>query len=711
MAFELEALVGHLYVAGGRTIHTNPPGALVEVAPRTAARGREIDTFFAMVLPSGTVAPNTFYEQMALMAAERYFSSTGSVTSTLREVFNSLNNNLFEHNASGRRAYEANMLCCVLRGEDLYVARAGACAMVLRSAGEMLCLPESLTDDEAMFKPPLGVQPIPEVDMKRFSLQRGARMLLSDASLAEIIEENLALAMDADDIEKMLDDMKVLVTLQIQLMGVEFVPPEETVLVPAVMGQSSAVLQAEIAAARIKTAAKKAAPSAESEVAAQDAPEEPSALQKRARKTAADVSSSAGHGMIATGQILRGIFGGEASTEKKRRRNRFITLMVFGFPAILVLMVVGGWVGGVGATAFEDCVSEVLEAANTARTIDSSNRSSVMAAWQGTLRLIGDNCDTIRPGHNDPTLNAIEQEALQVIDALNNIERRTASILHSFPSGANVRRVVLQGLDMYALDTTNNLVYRMALGGDGLSLANLPQPITSMRTGATVDGFSVGRIIDIDYDSQRNLISALDENGVLVSCRPLFINECDAQRVLGSEQWGLAVAIDLWEGRLYVLDSGAEQVWRYDPTGDRFPAAPAEYFRDALRPTMDNAVDFDISSNGTIYILTADGVMRSYYLGQPNTFQFSEFGEGQDLVTVGADALYLSNSPIRPSFLIASRRARSIYETTLAGTHMFTFRVQDDALLERLNDITADVNERIVYVASGNAVLAFQGES
>jgi hypothetical protein len=57
MAVELEALVGHIFIAGGRTIKTNPPGALCEVAPKKAARGREQDTFFVLVLPSGANAP------------------------------------------------------------------------------------------------------------------------------------------------------------------------------------------------------------------------------------------------------------------------------------------------------------------------------------------------------------------------------------------------------------------------------------------------------------------------------------------------------------------------------------------------------------------------------------------------------------------------------------------------------------------------------
>src|SRR5690606_35846791 len=101
MSFEYEALVGHLYVVGGRAIPSTPPGSLVEAAPKRVARGRETDTFFALVLPSGdTIAPAAFYEQMAQLSAEQYFDSSGSVTAGLRAVFQHLNENLYQHNLS-----------------------------------------------------------------------------------------------------------------------------------------------------------------------------------------------------------------------------------------------------------------------------------------------------------------------------------------------------------------------------------------------------------------------------------------------------------------------------------------------------------------------------------------------------------------------------------------------------------------------------------
>src|SRR5687767_7983186 len=128
MAFDFEALVGHLYVVGGRSLSAQPPGMLVEVAPRKAARGREMDTIFVLVTPSGdATAPSAFYDQMAQVSAERYFNSTGSVTAGLRTVFNTINEDLTEHNSGGsKKRYEANILAAVLRDDEVFLARVGS---------------------------------------------------------------------------------------------------------------------------------------------------------------------------------------------------------------------------------------------------------------------------------------------------------------------------------------------------------------------------------------------------------------------------------------------------------------------------------------------------------------------------------------------------------------------------------------------------------
>lgn len=712
MAFELEALVGHLYIAGGRTIKTTPPGSLCEVAPKKAARGREIDTFFVLVIPSGVIAPNTFYEQMALMAAERYFSQTGSVTSALRDVFNTLNNNLFEHNDAGRKHYEANMIIAILRNEDLYVARAGAATLVLRHSGETKTIPENLTDDDNLFKPPLGVQPIPDVEMSRYPVDEGTRLMLCDANIAEITNENITQSLLASNIEQVLDDLKALVTLQVQMMVVEFVAPDIPVMVPAATGQSTAVLQAEIAAARVKAVQDQAfATAQEEEEARRNTPQ--ARIKRRLVDGSVSVARSTGHTLTAIGNLAGKLIGGESTPKKARMSATFMMTAVIGLPIIVIAIVMLSWVLNIGQTAFEDCVTNAVTAANTARNIDSNNPAGVLAAWQGAQTIVSD-CDTLRPDNNDPQLRQIAQEAQSVIDSLNGIDRRNATIIYAFPD-ANLSQLILQGLDIYAFDNEANITYRLSLRDDGMGAAGTHQIIPAMTVGARSEslGVFVGNIIGIDFDEQRTQLIALDDNGILISCSPRFISDCDFQRLLGAENWVNPTRITMWQGKLYVMDAGSDQLWRYEPVGgtDNYASPPTEYFRGSIRYEFANAVDFAIgnagSTRGAVFILYEDGTMTHHLSGDPIAFAFSGFRAGLELPTATVQSMFLNDDPIDTGFYFVSRPTRTIYETTAAGTFRAAYRMQDETLFERITHVVADAGEGIVYVSSGNTILAF----
>jgi hypothetical protein len=394
---------------------------------------------------------------------------------------------------------------------------------------------------------------------------------------------------------------------------------------------------------------------------------------------------------------------------------------MIGFPALVIVIVLLSWVLNVGQTAFEECVARAADAAQFARSLDSAQRDSVIAGWQSALTIV-EECDDLREDNDDPTLFQIRTEGQSVLDQLNNITRRRAIPVWASPDeGANISTLVRQGLDLYVLDSNTNLVYRVQLASDGTSLANTPQPIANMRTGARVEslGLNIGPLVDIAFDSENNLIAALDRNGVLIRCRPLFINQCNHQQLQGTENWVNPVAFTYYLGNLYVMDiasGGNGQIWRYEPIGgDNYSALPIEYFRASVRPDLSLANDFAISSaantpttRGTIYVLREDGVISAFYQGEPQPFAFSPFPVGQELSVVTSQAMYLNDSPIDTGFYIVSRPARTIYETTAAGTFVASYRVFDESLFERLNDVVADAEQGIIYAASGNAIFAIR---
>ena len=686
MAFELEALVGHLYIFGGRAISVNPPGALVEVAPPSAARAREGDTFFTLIAPSGYIAPTTFYEQMAKLAAERYFNAGGSVTIALRTMFQALNRNLYDHNRAGQQPYEASMAVAVLHGEDMYVGRVGPMASALHTNGLTLTFPEDLSDDDPLFSAPLGVLPEPEVSMVRYAVDAGTRLLLADANIADIPRVDLDGILAESDIEKALDSLRRVIKMQGQLLLVELVPPEYESPLSTAPGESSTEISARLAEAR-------------AQIAEEQQGRRQAARGELARWTRARAARRAADGLQFLSRLLDRFLPMSESGARRGAAAGTITLAVLIIPIVIVIVVVVSWVSNLGETDFEQCLTRLDETASLARSINSSDRRGVLAAWNATL-LVVEGCEGLRPA--DPTVHAVREEAQNVIDLLNNIQRRRAVALTAFPN-ASIKRLRLQGLDMYALDINNDLVYRIKLNDEGDGVIR-QEPVPNMRLGAAVDGWSIGQIVDIAFDDLSGEIALIDQNGTLVRCSPQFIIECNAQRVLGVEQWQKPIALTVWARRLYILDSEGGQIWRYDPSGSTYVSAPREYFAGESRPNLRNVIDFTISQRGIVYMLYNDGVMKSYIGGLDEPFAFSGFNAGSEPSVVTTQGFVLNDNPFQPAFFIISRPARTIFETTLAGTFVDSYQVFEQDKLALLSSIIAYPTQNILYVASGNSI-------
>lgn len=699
MAFELEALVGHLYIVGGRVINVNPPGALVEVAPPAAAQGREGDTFFVLIAPSGSIAPTTFYEQLAQLAAERYFNMGGSVTIALRTMFQQINRDLYQHNLehaeAGRQRFETSMIAAVLHEDDVYVGRVGPVVSVLQTAGLTLTFPEDLSDDEPLFSVPLGLLPEPEISMVRYGVNAGSRLVLSDGNLADIPSDRITSILLENDIEKVLQGLRRTIKIQSQLMLVELVPPEYEGPVLAAPGESSHEVNLRLGEARMQL---------ETDAAEWQLPRRgnfASLLRWGFGRLAGRIAGV----LFWLGELFQRFFPLPELAPSRRLSSGTILLTVLLIPLLIVSMVVLSWVSNLGETEFEQCLGKLQETASLARSIDSSNRRSVASAWNAALQ-VSEACDVMRP--NDPIVASMREEAQTLIDTLNNVKRRQAAPLTNFEN-AYITRLRLQGTDMYALDAKNDLVYRIKLTDDGVAPLQ-QEPVPLMRLGATHQGYTIGQIADIAFDDHSGDIAMLDENGTLMRCAPQFILNCDVQRVLDAENWEKPIALTIWDRKLYILDSEGGQIWRYDPSGSTYVSAPREYFAGSALPNLRNVVDFTINAKGYIYVLYADGVMKSYVSGNEAPFAFSGFNEGSEPHVVLTEGFYLNDSIFAPGIFLISRRSRTIFETTAAGTFMDSFQAFDQDKLELMSAVVAYPEQNALYVASGNTIFRINME-
>ena len=290
------------------------------------------------------------------------------------------------------------------------------------------------------------------------------------------------------------------------------------------------------------------------------------------------------------------------------------------------------------------------------------------------------------------------------MDILLGVQRRDARPLTSF-TNAQLRQIVLQGLDLYVLDAQNQWVYRVTLTSDGQGIAaNSQQPIPAMRQGATIGQNRISELVDIFWAQETAQIIALDKGGLIIQCSPRFLQSCDVQRLLAAERWVQPAAINLWQGRLYILDPGANQIWRYEQSGGTFASVPGEYFVGATRPDLRAAVDFGIDDTGNIYILMADGLVTKWRSGSQTPFAFTGFHDGQEITS--ADALFLNNDPTAQGLYIVSRATRTIYETSLAGTFSGSYRAFNEADFALLAGVVPDKTQATLYVISGNTIFA-----
>jgi len=703
MPLEYEALIGHLYVVGGRSISVAPPGLLVEVAPKKAARGRETDTFFALVTPAGeTVAPAAFYERMAGLASDEYFESSGSVTSALRDVLANINENLFEHNSSDPRRYEANVIAGVLRGADLYLGKIGTGAGLLAQKEAIQAFPAEFSDKAALKGVSMGVEMTPDIKMAKYTVSANTRLLVADAALAEQPLDELKFAVGLEDIGAVLARLRETAKTQITLLALEFVPPEQPVALPIKEIES--------------TTAAKAAPAPISTASAPEPPNPGTLRRSGARGVGVRkaLSSTANNGANVTESMQRAFERIVPAPKEGGPKGLLSSPAAAGvtvlIPVFVVILVVIFWISGTGESEFDQCVKGANDTAVTARGIASNDVNGTLAAWNAVLQL-ATNCESIKEG-GDPMLSILKSEARTIIDRLLAVQRRTVSVVDSFPN-AELTQLVIQGEDVYVLDARNQFVYRITLADDGLSIVpDSRTPIQAMRRSGQVIQYTIGNLIDIAWEengagvAQSNVITALDENGVLIACPPRFLFDCTAQELRGMETWGTPRAIAFWEGRLYILDPGANQIWRYDPSGSTYPGMPLEYFTGERRPDISRALDFAITNAGDIYLLLQGGVVVKFTGGDIQPFAFVGFPQGQSMET--NSAMFLNLNPIAQGLYFVNREAKSVYETTMAGTFINSYRASDEELFAQITNVYADTDQQIVYVLSGNSLLAFR---
>ena len=425
MLDELEALVGYVFVVGGRAVSATPPGALVQLPPKKPQRGREQDTFFTLVTAAGAnQAQAAFYEQLAKLAADLYFRTSGSVTSGLREAISAVNNHLLEHNQVAGQRYEANMICLVLRGAEAYVARTGACLCLLRQGESFTSFPDDLRDEYALNGLPLGYSPAPDIKLSHYDVAPGHVMVLSDAGLAQADRDKLNNALGSGNVQAIIEPLKPLGGNKAQVIVIEFVTvdtPDPALLTPQ---PGSRITRSSTAPAAAAVSELSATGSTPIKITAPSAPVAPQKPQPKAPPRSKPIklpampnveealppvqeivteatqnANRAGRKAVGGTASFLGAFARTLNAllnrvlpEPEENGPHIPTMLAISLaillPIVIVFIVVGFKMSEVDLTQYERTVQEVQAVANQAETIPLSNVDQAKTAWLGVLQRI-----------------------------------------------------------------------------------------------------------------------------------------------------------------------------------------------------------------------------------------------------------------------------------------------------------------------------------
>lgn len=218
-----------------------------------------------------------------------------------------------------------------------------------------------------------------------------------------------------------------------------------------------------------------------------------------------------------------------------------------------------------------------------------------------------------------------------------------------FPADAQPHRLLVVDQDIYVLDLGRQLVQRFQIDLNTNTVPDQAGEIV-IRQGDTIEQKSVGRLVDIAW--QPPVPGVEDKPKLLILDRNNQMFGYD-QRVEGitavpftdQSAWRNVTQIHTYRGRLYLVDEGAGQIFRY--TAGNYTVAPEPWFSAQSQINLSgvNAVAID----GDIWLLYTNGLILRYQRGEQVPFSLDKSvplaGEAVDIAVgdQGDSLIYLAD--------------------------------------------------------------------
>lgn len=658
-------------------------------------RGKKESLYIILEVTGATVGRERIYREMLRIIGEEYFQVRGSVTTKLRQAIGAANAFLLQENLSAlpHQQRAGGVTCAVLRAGNVYIAQAGPTTAYVSYQGQLSSFPETpiaeLTAEEAT---PLGFKTGLPIRFYRSKMGVGDVLLLTSGCLArEVSQQQIAQAVVGKDVDLALANLEGL----------------------AGEGDASAML--------IRVAPVQARPTVEPETARRPVRREaePKAVRRPARPSVEApvrprpdwselgdrVSSWLARALKTTGDFLKRLLPEEVPPPSKRApaprqpsrpaergRNLWMGIAIALPVIVFTLVAIVYWQQGVARQRrFEQLVAQAGQEMQTAGQVEEA------AARGHLLNVLGlmAEAEELRPG--DLQVNELREQAeyiLKKIDKVTELQWIQPLWKYGEPDSQPGRVIVAKNIDVYVLDKGLDRVYKHLLDETMHALQELEGEPVLLRKGDQRDTIVVGDLVDIAWAKAEggratsNLL-VLESGGSLLEYDP--VGGISVLSLGGRERWVQPQILGSQQGHLYLLDSGLNQILRYEPPYD---GSPWDYLAAAEGVNLAAVVDMAVASQ--VYLLYADGRILKFDHGQPAPFEITGLYEPIQNPT----ALFTSEDI---EFLyVADAGNKRIVQLTKEGGFVRQLRAATGEALDDLQGLCAIEEFSLLYFVSGN---------
>lgn len=381
----------------------------------------------------------------------------------------------------------------------------------------------------------------------------------------------------------------------------------------------------------------------------------------------------------ALGRLLQRMLPGEALPGPTMALIAVIIPLVVVAIAMLIYFQRGR--GGEGDAFY----AQAVQAAGAAQA-----QTDPLAREQAWLAVL-DKLDTAESYTVTPQTQALRQQALQAIDALNlalRLEYQPA-IAEGLPSQTRLTRMLATPTDLYMLDGATGSVYRAIFAGQGYDVDK------TFQCGPGFQGSqAIGPLVDVQLyakpDGSGTALLGIDGAGGMLECSP---GAPPAYTVLAPPPtgWTSPIAFVLNGSDAFVLDPGTRQIWIY--RNNNFTQSPDLFFDQDI-PALESAIDM-AADQQDLYLLHQDGHITQCTISgfgvavtqctDPALYVDARPGrEGLMLIPETAFTEVRSTQPPDPSIYLLEPDTASLYHFSLRLAYQRQLRPQPNVAVSGL---------------------------